>query len=862
MKQDYRPPKFFLGFFQWFCNPKLRDHIEGDLMEEYNDRVREFGKGKADIKFIFDVLSLFRKRIIKPIGGHKNLNNYGMIKNYFNIGWRNLLRNKGFSLTNLLGLAIGMTSAILILLWVQDEVNYDKSQKNYHEIYQIIAHRDFNNQIYTDRNMVMPLAEVIEDEIPQVKHAVVTTHLAPGNLVFDDTKFKKDGYTVSPNFFKVFSVDFLIGNPSTAIVDPSSIVLSESTAKAIFGDEDPINKVLKIDSDQDAKVTAVIADLPVNTTLKFDYLMSFNYSSPDVENNMQEWANSSWKVFVQIATGADLASIEKKINDIKMQRDPNDKDISTYFAFPMSKWKLYSDFEDGINTGGMIAYVRMFTIVAIIILLIACVNFMNLSTARSEKRAKEVGIRKTLGSAKKQLVFQFYIESIILAVISFALSILAVSLLLPSFNNLVGKQLTLDLEKPHFWLGALITILGTGITAGSYPALYLSSFNPVKVLKGTFVAGKNAVLPRHILIVFQFVVSILLISATVIVYQQIHLIKGRDVGYNPDNLITIPGSPDTQKHYNVIKQELLQTGMINAVTRTMAPITEIWWTSPSPKWDGKPEDMNIIVSGLQTGSDFTKTMGIKMLAGKDFSGTPADSSYMLLNKAAAEAMGLENPVGMKMTYGKDYTVLGITDNVVQGSPFKPVDPMMIYYNPDNSPFISIRLSNGVRPQNALASIETIFEKHNPAYVFEYQFVDKEFEKKFLNENLISKLSNIFAALAIFICCIGLAGLAAFTIEKRIREIGIRKVLGASVRQLLLLISKGFLKLVLIAFVIAVPLTWGFMYSWLQKYDYQVNISIWMFCIVGFAILLLTLVVVSINTIGAAMRDPVKTLRSE
>ena len=278
-----------------------------------------------------------------------------MIKSYFNIGWRNLLGNKGFSLTNLLGLAIGMTSAILILLWVQDEVNYNKSQKNYHEIYQVIAHRDFNNQIYTDRNMVMPLAEVIENEIPQVKHAVVTTHLEHGNLAFGGEKFKKNGYTASPNFFEVFSAYFLKGNPSAAIVDPSSIVSSESTAKAIFGNEDPINKVLRIDNDQDAKVTAVIADMPVNTTLKFYYLMSFNYSSPDVKNNMQEWTNSSWTVFVQVAPGANLVSIEKKINDTKIQRNPDDKDISAYFAFPMSKWRLYSDFEDGINTGGMIA---------------------------------------------------------------------------------------------------------------------------------------------------------------------------------------------------------------------------------------------------------------------------------------------------------------------------------------------------------------------------------------------------------------------------------------------------------------------------------------------------------------------------
>lgn len=343
------------------------------------------------------------------------------------------------------------------------------------------------------------------------------------------------------------------------------------------------------------------------------------------------------------------------------------------------------------------------------------------------------------------------------------------------------------------------------------------------------------------------------------------MIRNRDMGYNPNNLITIAGTPDTQKNYEIIKQNLLQTGMINAVTRTMAPITEIWWKTPAPDWEGKPANMNIIFSGLTVDNDFTKTMGIKMIQGKDFSGTPADSGYVLMNKAAVDAMNVKDPVGMKIRYGmraKEFTILGITDNVIQESPFKPVGPMMIMYNPDNSSIISIRLNNGVKLQKALASIQTIFQKYNPGYAFDYSFVDKEFEKKFINEELVRKLSNVFAALAIFICCIGLAGLAAFTIEKRIREIGIRKVLGASVQQLLLLISKEFLKLVFIAFAIAIPLTWWIMHNWLQKYQYRVSISIWMFAIVGAVILLLTLVVVSANTLKAATRNPVKSLRTE
>lgn len=786
-----------------------------------------------------------------------------MYKNYFKIAWRNLFRNKSFSATNILGLTIGITCTMLILLWVQDELGYDKFQKNYDNIYQVYANRNFNNQIFSDPNMVMPLASSLQKEIPQIKNAVVTTYPESHVIAYGETKVKKTGYTVGGNYFDMFSWKFIKGNAASAINDPSSVVLTQSAAKAFFGDADPLNKVLRFDNQTDMKVTAVVADPPGNSTFQFDFIKPFNYSDPGVQHDMGEWTNSSWKVFIQTVPGANMQAIEKQINAIKQQHDPNDKKISTYFTFPMSKWRLYSDFKDGKNVGGMIEYVRLFTIIAFIILLIACVNFMNLSTARSEKRAKEVGVRKTLGSDKKQLVLQFFFESIILAFIAFILSVGAVFLLLPPFNTLVDKHLSLDLTQPLFWLGSFGIIAFTGIVAGSYPALYLSSFNPVKVLKGTFLPGKKAVVPRRVLVVAQFVISILLISATIIVYQQIQHVKNRDIGYNPNNLIMIPSSPDVNKNYTVIKQELLQTGMINAVTRTFSPITEVWWKSPAPDFNGKPAGMNIIMTGFSTDIDFSKTMGVKTLQGKEFSGTPSDSSAMMLNKAAIEAMGLKNPVGMQMRYGpQTYTVIGVTDNVVMESPYKPVDPMMIFYQPQNSNVVNIRLNASIQPQKALSSIETIFKKYNPSVPFEYSFADQEFGKKFLTEELISKITNIFAGLAIFICCIGLAGLASFTIEKRIREIGIRKVLGATVQQLLMLISKEFLKLVLIAFVIAVPLTWWLMTGWLQHYDYRISISIWLFVAVGVMILLLTLLVVSLNTVSAAVRNPLKSLRTE
>ena len=786
-----------------------------------------------------------------------------MIRNYLKIAWRNLFRNKGFSATNLLGLTIGITCTILISLWVKDELTYDKFHANYKSIYKLYANRDFNNQIFTDQNMVLPLAGTIEKSIPQVENAVVTTHRQSHVLRYGDKKLKKDGYTVSEHFFKMFSWKFINGSPSTALPDAYAIVLTRSTAKSLFGNDDPINKIIKVDNDYEAKVTAIVEDPPGNSTFQFDFINSFNYAGNFLSQAMTNWQNSSWDVFLQVKAGANLKAIEKNINDIKYQHDPDDKKISTYFTFPMNKWRLESEFKDGKNVGGMIEYVRLFSIIAIIILLIACVNFMNLSTARSEKRAREVGVRKTLGSGKRQLIFQFFSESIILASIAFVFSILAVFLLLPFFNELVDKHLSLDITQPLFWGVALGLIAFTGFVAGSYPALYLSSFNPVKVLKGTFKPGKEAVLPRHILVVGQFAISILLISATIIIYQQIQHIKNRDIGYDPNNLIMIPASQDTQNTFSAIEDELIKTGMVSAVNRSFSPITDIWWRAQAPDWDGKPAGGELIVARMATDVNYTKTMGVKILQGKDFSGVPADSSNMLINEAAVKAMQLKEPIGTQLRYGTfKFTVIGVTSDVIMGSPFTAVDPLLTHFSRDNINSINIRLASSAKPQQAIKAIEPIFRRYNPAYPFEYKFVDEEFNRKFLTEDLISRITNIFAGLAIFICCIGLAGLASFTIEKRVKEIGIRKVLGATLGQLLTLISKDFLKLVLIAFVIATPLAWWFMNIWLEKYPDRVNISIWLFAAVGLLILLLALVVVCLNIMKAAVTNPTKSLRTE
>jgi len=785
-----------------------------------------------------------------------------MIKNYLQTAWRNLIRSKGFTLINLLGLTMGITCTIFILLWVWDELNYDKFHRNYNNTYVVIANRGASGNVFTDYNMVLPLAREVESKIPEVERATMTTQNYDLTFRKDDLLLQKNGLTVGGRFFEMFSWKFIKGNPITAISDPSSIVLTRSAAKAIFGNEDPMNQTLKIiEENRDLKVTAVVDDPPGNSSFQFDFVRPFNFSDEETARMMDEWSNSRWRVYLQTIPRADIDKVVASINTIKKNHDAGDN--STYFTFPMSKWRLYSEFRDGHNVGGMIEYVRLFTIIAVVILVIACVNFMNLSTARSEKRSREVGIRKTLGSGRMQLAVQFFSESTMLVLLAFLLSISLVYLLLPFFNGFIDKELSLDLRRPYFWLGSISILLFTGIVAGSYPALYLSAFTPVKVLKGVFLPGKSMVLPRHFLVVGQFIVSILLISATIIVYQQLQFIKSRDMGYNPNNLLMINGTDDTRKNFSVIKQELLSSTLVQAVTNSSSPVTQIWWRLGAPSWEGKPEDFNIVFSGIRAGVDFVKTMGVRLLQGNDFTGMPVDSAHVLLNRVAADLMGLQNPLGVELRFGDEkYTVIGVTENVIMESPYQAVEPMLTFYNSNPSNVISLRLASGVNPQKALPLIESVFRKHNPSYPFDYQFADTEFGKKFLREELISKIANIFAALAIFICCLGLAGLASFTVEKRFREIGIRKVLGAKVKQVIILISRQFLKLVLISYCIAVPLTWWLMNSWLENYAYHIQVSAWVFVTVGGLVLLLALLVVSLNTIRAALTNPVKSLRTE
>ncbi|HEU4472092.1 MAG TPA: ABC transporter permease [Flavisolibacter sp.] len=783
-----------------------------------------------------------------------------MLTNYLTIAWRNIRRNKAFSITNLLGLALGMTSTIFIVLWVWDEMNWNHFHQNHAQVYQVRVNRDFNGEITTEDAVPFPLAEAMKRELPEVKYTATDDFGRERVLNHNETILRSRGYTVAPGYFDLFRWQFVKGRSAAALAAPSSIIISEATAKALFANSDPIGKTIKMDNAVNMTVTGVVKDPPPSSTIQFGFIVPFDYTNADTKRLSSDWVNCFTQAFIEVRPGTDIKKLQQKIEAIYARNNGNKAE---FLLHPMDKWRLYSDFRNGKNVGGMIAYVKLFSIVAIIILLIACVNFMNLSTAKSEKRAKEVGIRKTLGSGRRQLLLQFFGESLIFSLLAFLLSVAAVYILLPSFNQLIGKQLSLNWTDPFFLMVSAGIVVFTGLVAGSYPALYLSSFRPVKVLKGSFLPGRRAAIPRKVLVVLQFAISVLLISATILVYQQLQHVKNRDLGYDQENLISIPSSDNANRNADVIKNELAQSGFVAAVTRTSSPLTQIWNFTPAPDWKGKPADSKIIMAAMRADGGFAATVGTKLLAGRDFTGGPADSNAMLLNKAAVDLMQLKDPVGQEMRYGRRlYRVVGVTDNLVMNSPFTPVMPMMTFSDRSGGGFFILRLKQGVQLRAALDRVEAIFKKHNPGYPFDYGFIDEQFSQKFQTEDMMGRLINLFAGLAIFICCLGLSGLTAFTIEKRFKEISIRKVLGASALQLLSLISREFLLLVLLAAIISIPAAWWLLHNWLQDYEYRINISIWVFIASCAGVMLLTLAVVWMNAARAALSKPVKSLRSE
>lgn len=864
------PPQLFLRFFQWYCHPKLKDHIEGDLLEVYKEQVKESGKRKADGKFIIDVLLLFRPGIIKPVERYKNVNQYAMYKSYFKIGWRNLVNDKGYSFINIGGLALGIAVAMLIGLWVSDELSYDKHHEHYKSIAVVLQNNTLDGKVETWSTQSYQLgAELRNSYGGNFKHVVMSSFPASSIFSYNDKTFTSTGCFMEAGAPELLSLKMLYGTRS-GLSDPTSILVSASVANSFFGDADPVGKVLRIDNSVDLKVTGVYQDVPDNSSFKngLSFIAPLDVLVNRGGRNLG-WVNNWLEVYVQVADNVDMQKVSGAIKDAKMKNvDKSEAGLKPeLFLHPMPAWHLYSGFENGVNTGGRIEFVWLFGAIGAFVLLLASINFMNLSTARAQKRAKEVGVRKTMGSARGQLISQFFGESLLVVSLAFVVAILLVQLFLPWFNEVAGKNIVVSWLDPSLWLFLIIFVFGVAIISGSYPALYLSAFRPISALKGTFSMGSSASIPRKVLVVLQFTVSVTLTIGTIIVFQQIQYAKNRPIGYELNGLITIPmKTQQVKKNYEAFRNDLLASGTFSAVSTSETTITNLWWGDKGFQWRGKDPNSPDLIHRGAISYDFGKTVRWKIKEGRDFSRDfPSDSSAIILNEAAVKYMGFENPLGeiIKTYYGRDYTVIGVVEDMISQSLYQPVKQTIFILDPfGQENFINVRINSEVSASKALAELNSAFVKHVPNTPFEYTFADDEFAEKFSFEERVGKLVGIFAVLAIFISCLGLFGLASFVAEQRTKEIGVRKVLGASVFNLWKMLSKDFVGLVIIAVFIAAPIAYYFMHDWLLKYNYRTDISWWVFAASGLGALIVTLFTVSYQSIKAAMANPVKSLRSE
>jgi ABC-type antimicrobial peptide transport system permease subunit len=861
------PPRFAQQLLLLFLRRDLAEEVQGDLEENYYAMVQKQPTWRARLNYYYQVFHYLRPFAIGKTSQY--LTRLDMYSSYFKIGYRNLFRNKGYSAINIGGLAVGMAVAILISLWIFDEMTFNQYHDNYPKLTQILQNQTFNGARGTQEAIPRPLEFAIRSNFSSDIPGISMSTWTGGHILsFGEQKISKMGNFVQVDFPDMISVRMLKGSPRV-LNDPTTILLSASTAKALFGDVDPLNQTIRLNNLHDLKVMGVYEDIPYNSDFReLEFLGSWDLhvnSNEWVKNAADRWGNNSFQLFVQLGDKTSTAGFSAKIKDLK-KVDPNETQFNPeFFAHPMEDWRLRNSFKNGVNVGGAIELVWLFAIIGAFVLLLACINFMNLSTARSEKRAKEVGIRMTIGSLRNQLIQQFLSESFLIVLIAFVMAIVLVALSLPWFNELANKKMNIPWSWPAFWGASGAFIVVTSLLAGSYPALYLSSFQPVKVLKGTFRTGKLATVPRKVLVVLQFTVSVTLIIGTIIVYRQIQFTKDRPVGYDSQGLVMIEmKSREFEGKFESLRTELLQVGAVEEMSESSSPITGIWSNNGGFDWEGKDPDLQAEFATIWTSHEYGKTLRWQIVQGRDFSRDfPSDSMSIVLNEAATKFMSIPNPVGMKVKWNdEELTVIGVVKDVIAQSPYRPVKQAVYLVSDRFTSWLNLRLNPDKSVSECLALAETVFKKQVPSSPFEYEFVDVEYAKKFEGEVRVGKLASFFASLAVLISCLGIFGLASFVAEQRTKEIGIRKVLGASVVNLWRMLSTDFVVLVIISCCIAIPIAYYFLAQWLEKYEYRTEISWWIMGIAVAATLTVTLVTVSFQAIKAALMSPVKSLRSE
>lgn len=799
-----------------------------------------------------------------------------MLKNYIKIAYRNLLKNKAYSAINIGGLALGMAVTLIIGLWVEDELTHNDYFKNRERIAQVFQSQTFNETTGTGpaipRPLEMALREGYQDNF---KHIVMSSWNFSQYLEYKDISISREGSFMQRAAPEMLSLEILKGELD-GLREINSVMLSKSTSEALFGLEDPIGKVVKVNSQYDMRVSGVYADIPFNNSFNDTHFIipwAHYITTQDwLKEAADNWGNNSFQLFVQIADNTSMDRVTTVIKDVKNDLNEETREFNPQlFLLPMKDWHLRSNFENGKQVAGRIQYVWLFAIIGAFVLLLACINFMNLSTARSEKRAKEVGIRKSVGSQRRQLIKQFLSESFLVVVLAYVVALIFVLLSLSGFNELAKKEIDFPWGSPFFWGSSVIFILFTAMLSGSYPALYLSSFKPVDVLKGTLRAGRFAATPRKVLVVIQFTVSVAFIIGTVLIMQQIYHTKNRPVGYDKEGLVQIPTfSQDFIGKYELMRSEFLGSNAVIEMSTSSSPTTNIWSNRSGYTWEGKPDGFQEDFAWTDVSHDYAKSLNLKILSGRDFSKELAsDSNAVLINRTAAKYMGLADPVGkyLKDTDEEDpddpMLIIGVVEDMIAQSPYDPVKQGLYVFDKDGeASYYNLRLNPKKSAGENLTIIENVFKQHFPNLPFQYEFIDEQYAKKFESEERIASLAGVFTALAILISCLGLFGLTSFVAERRTKEIGVRKVLGATVFNVWQMLSKDFLFLVIFSCFIAVPIAYYVMNGWLQGYEYRIDLSWWIFGLAIFGALLITLLTVSFQAIKAARANPVKSLRTE
>ncbi len=792
-----------------------------------------------------------------------------MFKNYLTVALRGLVRNKTFSLINILGLALGMACSLIIMLWVNDERSIDAFHKNHKQLYSVYERQFYENKIDAFHTTPGLMSDEMKRVFPEVQYASGFAWINENTFEVGEKAIKEKGSYAGADFFKMFSYPLLEGDAQTALSTPSGIAVSRNMATSFFGGPDQaINKIIRFENKKDFKITAVFDNLNNNVSQKFDFLINW-YAFLDDNQWSKDWditINNGPRTYIMLRPGVDATAFESRIKNF----------LNSYFKEQHSGFRvelglqrfdemyLYPNFKNGMVGGGRIEYVRLFSIIAVFILLIACVNFMNLTTARFMKRAKEIGVRKVAGAVRSSLIKQFIGEAILLSFISVITALAIVVLLLPTFNNLVHKEIYLPWAQIYFWVSIVCLAIITGIVAGSYPAFFLSSFDPIKVLKGSLKAGPKAAFLRKGLVVFQFVLSIILIIGTIVVSQQVNYIQTKNLGYNKNNTIYVPLDGNLINQYKVFKERALDIPGVKFFTNITQIPTQVETGTYDVSWDMKGPDEKPLFIWASVGYDFTKTLGLQVLQGRDFSKDfPTDSSGYIINESALQQLHYTNPVGKPLIFwGKKGTIIGVVKDFHFNSLHDPIRPLIMRLNEKETWGNALIKIEPEKTKQALQGLGSLVRSLNPKFPFTYKFLDEAYQNLYQSEEVVGKLSSYFAFLAIFISCLGLLGLVMFTAEQRTKEIGIRKVLGANAGSVFLMLSKDFIGLVLLAFVVASPLGWWAMHNWLADFAYRIDIGWQVFALAGLMVFAIALFTVSFQSIKAANANPVKSLRSE